>query len=335
MPSQLGVNTGLAPLPFDSRDVFADEIGLAGSAVIPKSFLTEGIPFEPQGDYPFCVSFATCKLVNLAIKAVNGQTYDFSKPFQFFRSGGNAEGSDFRSNLATAISPGCIDNSQLPMPADVYGPSQFNELQQKAATLAYSAPECVIGYMRINPTTEAIQQAIMSFGGVLINVCAESNWFVDGCEFPVGGVYNHGVIAVGWREDGCRCVHDSIEESAAFTGYHYIAADYPLTSIYAIAPLPANWRDLRDTVRAAPFANALSHFSKARNLAIEQQTASDLLAAFTALKNQSVMDAAGRFWTVFINCVSYGNYTVTDCVNYTYAFRRGETAPFDLNQHKP
>lgn len=323
--------SGYLPNPHDPRDVWEDELLAGEQPQLPSSFLTKNIPFEPQGIYPFCVAFASGKLLQENVKKVGGPQMFFSKVFQFFRSNGQRWGSTFRDNLNTIVDIGMILWSDLPMPEKIWALDDYDSLKQKADSLNPETTQKAPGYVRINPNPEDMKRAIFQYGAVLTGVSGSGAYWQDGSKREPGAQINHAVILVGWREDGCWAVHDSLEPHENFDGYHYIAPDYEFESVYALRPLPSNWRQIRDEARQAPPTNA-NYYGKKRDLKLEQSFASQMLVAFQRFNNQSVLDAAGRFWEMYIRAGVYGDYSMTDLVNDCYNWRRTNKHIFNFDQ---
>lgn len=330
---QLPQQTGYLPNPHDPRDVWSDEVLAGSTQAIPAYYLIPSIPFEAQGSYPFCTSFATCKLLQEAIKKAGGSQTLFSQPYQFFHSNGQMWGSTFRDNLNTAVNLGLIPWSDLPMPDSLWDLNGYDSLKEKSGTVTPSSQQKALGYVRINPNTDDMKKAILEYGPILTGVAASGTYWADGSERPPGSPVNHCVLIVGWREDGCWAIHDSLQPLANFDGYHYLAKDYEFDSCYALAPLPTNWRDLRDQARAAPPTNA-NYYGKHRDLAAEQSFATQMLATFQKFNNQSVTDAAGRFWEMYIRAGVYGGYSLTDLVNDCYNWRRTGQHVFNFDNSR-
>lgn len=326
---------GFLPNPFDARDVWADEI-LAGNVPIPSSYRTEGLKFEPQGSYPFCVSFATTKAIEYALN----NKIALSQPWLFFNSGGTENGSWFRSNLDTALR-GNQEYSKLPMPEYLGDRSEFYSLKE-AAKLPPDESKRILGYVRVSPTREALQRAIMASGMVITGVAASGGYWADKAKRPPKDD-DHAVLLVGWDEDGSWWVFDSLQPSQNFDGYHRLAPDYEFRSCYAITELPADWKEQVAEVRKAPPGNA-ERYGKPRDYAAEVAFAAKMLAEFKKFNNQSVLEAAGRFWEMYVRAGVYGGYSLSytkwmkwhpgDLINDCYMWRRTGQHIFDFNKSR-
>lgn len=344
MPSDIALPKvpGYVPDPFDPRDYWLDEIA-AGSATsdLPARYKIEDLEFEPQGSFPFCVSFAVTKMVEYAYRGKK-KPFEASQPHLFFRSGGQPWGSGFRANLDTAKGYGCIAEEKLPMPSDVWGNSSgiYESLKNKAFSTDFEGSKKILGYARVSPTEDELKRAIMEHGPVMVGVAASGGYWTE-YQKRSKNEDNHACLLVGWDENGW-IMFDSLQPSSNFNGYHKLDKSYQFFSAYVVTELPKNVENLVETVRSDGFENALNHYGQRRNLEAEQMAAAELLAAFNRFNNQSVKDAAGRFWTVLTNARAYGGYNVSytkwgmwqpgDLVNFVYQWRRTGEYLFDLNQ---
>jgi len=339
--------TGLIPDSFDPRDVYLDEILAGETPELPPSYRIEGIPYQPQGDYPLCASFAASTLLawkyNQRIKSIKGKKH-LSQPHLFVTCGGNREGSSFRGNLNAAIKPGCIPYSVLPMPDVKYGAEEnwLETMRAQAASVVTSDFTKLLGYAREQDNPERLKASIMTHGPLLVGVRAGKGDYYSGKGRRIAGYKdNHAVLLVGWTP-----THWVIFESQWWgqktAGYVTLDISYTFPSAYAVTELPENWREIRDEVRSAPYANALNHYGKPRDFELEQRTAVKLLDELKAFKNQSVLDAAGKFWPTLINAAAYGGYSISyrkfgvwqpgDLINFLYQFRRTGELIFDLDK---
>lgn len=337
-------NSGYIQDSIDPRDVYLDEIVGGEEKPIPKSYRTEGLVFEPQGAYPFCASMATTKMVEYAVAKQTSIHHDLSQPHLFFNCGGSTVGSTFRGNLNLALTSGCIHAAKCPMPKDIWDTDNFQEERRKAIATPFIEPQKILGYARVNPKVLELQRAIVDYGLVLVGVAASGGYWRDEAKRPAGKPDNHACLLCGWDEDGSWWVFDSLQPFKGFTGYHRLHRDYEFQSAYVVTELPADWKEKRDEARTEPFAHCLNHYGKPRNFEREQEVAAEMLREFKRFNNQSVLEAAGRFWTVVCNMVVYGGYNISyakwgmwhpgDVINFIYAWRRTGKFIFDPNKER-
>ena len=338
MDYHLPKNSGLQPNPFDPRDVWEDELG-AHEVVLPQHHRTEGLLFEPQGALPYCVAFATTKMAEEVWVRV-GVKEQYSQPWLFHNSGGTINGSYFRANLEVATERGLVSYSTLPMPADIWDLKTFSWLEREALKLPPDATKKVKGYVRVNPDPNTLKKAILRYGAVMTGVAASGGYWEDRAKRPVGKPDNHAVLLTGWSPDAWW-VFDSLQPTANFDGYHTLDSSYQFLTAYGVTELPANWRELRDRDRASPKGNT-ERYGRPRDYAAEVSFASEMLATFKRFRNQSVLEAAGRFWEMYIRAGVYGGYNLSytkwgrwmpgDILNDCYNWRRTGYHLFDFDK---
>ena len=339
------INTGFIQDSFDPNDVFLDEV-LSGEPVpLPPSYVIEGLPYEPQGDYPFCVSFAVSTMLewhyNRLLKSIPDKR-SFSQPHLFIRSGGSRVGSTFRNNLNIAKDEGCIPYTSFPMPSLKYGSpdSWLEDMQRAVKAFVTKDVSKLAGYARVTSSPESLKAAVIQHGPILVGVAANRE-YSNGNAKRTKTEDNHAILLVGWTPTHW-IIFDSLYWVRNTAGYGKLNIAYTFNSAYVVTELPEGWKEIRDEVRTEPFQNALNHYGLRRNFEEEQRTAVKLLDELKAFKNQSVLDAAGRFWSVLINAATYGGYSISyrkfglwqpgDLINFLYQYRRTGEFIFDLDK---
>lgn len=338
---------GLIQDTFDPRDVWADEIGLAGAGELPEKFLIEGLNYEVQGFYPFCVSFATTTIIESKYRSENSVNIRLSQPHLFFHSGGGVKGSNFRYNLNTALDEkkGCISWVRMPMPNPYTPfPNWLVELKRDADAIPFTDTKRIAGYVRVNNDVESLKQALLAHGPLLVGVDSKSPGYYTGkASKRKNSIDDHAVVLAGWNdEDNTFIRFDSLGHANVTDGYVAMSQDYPFITAYAITELPEDWREQRDVSRKTGFEICLNHYGKPRDYARELQVAADMVREFQKFNNQSVWEAASKFWTVYINAIAYGGYSLSykkfgiwqsgDVINDCYNWRRTGKNIFDFNK---
>lgn len=341
MKNPFSAVTGYVPDSFDPRDVWVDEVLAGDETQIPPKYLIEGLRYECQYSLPFCVSFATTTMIEYHY-AKRGTSIALSQPHLFFHSGGGPNGSSFRPNLNTAKSPGCIKYDKCPMPEATYGADSawLELLKPQVLSIPFEDTVTITGYARVTPDTESLQRAIMQHGPILVGVAAGGDYY-SGKGKRTKKTDNHAVLLVGWTPESW-VIFDSLNWVRKSDGYGTLDRSYTFQSAYVVTELPGNWKEVRDTVRSEPYANALNHYGKRRDFEAEQQFAAKMLDEFKKFNNQSVLEAAGRWWSVMCNAGVYGDYSLSyrkygvwqpgDLINFVYHWRRTGEYLFDLNE---
>ncbi len=337
---------GLIPDSFDPRDVWADEV-LAGEEIsLPPKYSIEGLNYEQQFAYPFCVSFAATTMLEWHYKKA-GKDVKLSQPHLFFHAGGGVNGSSFRPNLDVLKGSGAIDYDKCPMPTANFGADTtfINKIKQEILSVPFTDPKTLGGYVRIKPDEESIRRAIMQYGPVLVGVNATVASYYTGKGKREKNTDNHGILRTGWDDPANTLeIFESLGWAKKNSGYATLDRSYTFNTAYAITELPANWREVRDAVRSEPFQNALNHYGLRRDYEAEVKAAALILSEFKRFNNQSVLEAAGRFFTVLINMVVYGGYNISytkygiwkpgDILNFVYHWRRTGEFIFDPNKER-
>jgi hypothetical protein len=338
-------NSGFLPNPFDPRDVWEDEILGGETITVPRNHLIDSLRFEPQGSHPFCVSMATTKMAEYLYGKNGYYGLELSPPFVYYNSGGGYIGSYFRSNLDTLVRIGSPKDEIAPMPDNLWEWDRniYEREKRQYTKMGTFSPLKVKAYIRISPDAGTLREAIIKYGPLLVGGYAGGGWWNYETKRQSASD-NHAVLLVGWAENGAWHVFDSLQPHKNFDGYHVLSPDYGFHGAYAVTELPADWREKRDKVRSEPFENVLNHYGKPRNFEAEVRAANKMLEEFTRFKNQSVLAAAGRFWTVLVNMVVYGGYSISyrkwgrwqpgDIINFVYAWRRTEEFIFDPNKER-
>lgn len=333
--------SGFIANPFDPRDVFEDELGgVVATEPLPERYRTEGLTFEPQGAWPLCVSMSVTKMVEQYLKTKQHIVWDLSQPHLFFNAGGSLFGSNFRANLEIAKNKGLITHASFPMPTDLYDLSDFDQMKDRAREpYTFHDAKKILGYVRVNPDTESLKRAVMKYGAVMVGVYAGGGYWNPNTKRQ-GDTDNHATLLVGWDKDSW-ILFDSLQPRGDFDGYHKVSKEYTFWSAYAVTELPENWREIRDEAREAPPNNA-NRYGKPRDYQAEVEFAAKMVVEFKKFNNQSVFEAAGRFWELYCRAGVYGGYNLSyfkwgmwkpgDLVNDCYHWRRTGEHIFDFDK---
>ena len=339
-------NFGYVEDPFDPRDVWLDEVfGGDEQRELPTSYHVDGLVYDKQGQYPYCVSFATTSVVEYLHKKETGKSVKLSPAHLFYASEGGLNGSSLRQNLNVVKddNKGAIPDSAFPMPPNILDKPKdwFTLYSKKAKAVPFKDTTHIKGYARVLPFKSAIKKAILDTGPLLVGVYVSTkDGYYTGSGERKTDDDNHVVALTGWDDDkNVWYIHDSLRWVGANNGTGTLSQNYTFRYAYAITELPENWKQLRDESRkkdfeqtdTSPNPSVLDHYGKQRNFEKEQRVAVEMLDRFKAFNNKSVTDAAGRFWTIYINAIAYGGYSYTDIINDCYHWRRTGTHLFDFN----
>lgn len=323
-------NSGYVPDELDPRDIWLDEVYAGDTDPLPESYRIEGLPFRDQGLYPYCGSMACTSAAQFEYSQI-GQTVEFSQPKTFYEAGGTPQGSTIRGNLDVLVKHGAIPYKDFPLPKDVNDrPEDWYQINKKTALdLPFRDAKKINGYAKVICLPDHLKRAILRYGCIIVPVAAYGAYFSPtGYAKRVNWDDNHLVVLKGWDKNGWL-IHDSL--SWKTNGDRWLDISYQFAVAYCLLDLPEDWREKRDEVRKATAPNALEHYGQRRSLAREIEVANELLKQLKAFNNQSVLEAAGRFWTVLTNAIAYGGYSYRDACNDVYNWRRTGQHIFDFN----
>lgn len=349
-------NFGLLEQPFDPRDYWLDEVlGSDEVRQFPESHRITGLSYDPQFSYPYCVSFATTTMIEYAMREKKGGVVKYSQPHLFYHAGGSEVGSTFRGNLNVAKDKGVIDYDKYPMPDPRYSrPDDWHAIgKAKAFSIPFDNSDTISGYVRIlSNNQEEMKRAILDHGPVLVEVLAAKAYFTDPWHKTTDVRKNHAVLCVGWTKDGRWILFDSLSYVSAPkdwggemlpAGYRTVSPDYSFGAAYVLTELPKNVKTVVEKARTLPPGNA-ERYGLSRDYPKELEVASQMLVEFKKFNNQSVLEAAGRFWELYIRAIVYGGYSLSytkwgrwyagDIINDCYHWRRTGQHIFNFNKKK-
>lgn len=330
----LGTDTkqvpGYVPDTVDPRDVYSDEI-VSGETTLPEHFLTNDNKYLRQGAFPFCVAFSICRAAEWLYKIKTGIDVTFSEAHLFFRGGGNRDGASVRPLLEYARTKGFVLNEELPMPGDLYDLSSFDWLRARAFAIEPTGDYKIGGYVRVNPNQNDMARDMMKFHELIVIVAANGGYWLNDKILKAGYYYNHAARWLGFKTSDYWEGMDSLQRDRAFDGRHTFDWSYTPGSVFAITDLPADWREQRDAARLKVAPNNANYYGKSRDFSAEVAMAAKMDKAFKSFNNQSVYEAAGKFWNMYVRACVYGEYSVTDVVNSCYNWRRTGKQAFDFD----
>jgi len=289
---------------------------------------------EYQSWTPFCVSYASETMIQYEWSK-KGVTQDFSERWLASRSETSKRGAFVKNVLDVARKEGVILSKDCPMlnldayrweSWDTIMDVSFLDEQAKERGRKYS----IKGYAQLPAHDRALLKSQLldhpigiTIGlGRTFNERYRNNFLEPTDKYSV----YHMMILRGWDKNDDWLVQDSLGLSQ-----YTMSKDYEIGSAWIITDLPNNWKELQEIKKKMEFEIALAHYGQKRRFNDEVNGGAKLLKAFKRFKNQSVLEAAGRFWTVYINALVYGGYSTTDLVNDCYHWRRTGQHAFNLN----
>lgn len=293
---------------------------------------------ETQGWAPFCVSFAASKLDEFFSKQA-GTYANLSARWLAAASGTSKVGNSLVAVLDVLKAQGCVKDEVFPTGFILKTqPSNWDEVMD-ISKIPFTAKDeakayAIKGYAAIPSFDREYIKDALQKAPLLIAIGLGSTfgqrYTTTPVEQPKSYSVYHSVLLVGWDENDNWEIYDSL----GLTSY-YLNKNYELLVVFSVLDLPDDWNAKQKMASVNEFPVIESHYGQPRIVAAEQRAATDLQAAFKAFNNKSVYDAAGRFWFLYTNAVAYGGYTITDCVNDCYNWRRTGKHIWDFNKFRP
>jgi hypothetical protein len=141
--------------------------------------------------------------------------------------------------------------------------------------------------------------------------------------------YYHAVDLAGFDKNNNWLIKDSNKPYDKV-----LDSDYSLIYLYKMIDLPDDWKKKQEESKKKDYSIALAHYGQPRDYWKEVEVAYKLYQAFKKIKDAQVGSTAGRLFTVLINAVAYGNYTITDMKNHCWNLTFSKYPIFDLNKVK-
>jgi len=322
----------------DPRNASYEVLFGAPAPAIPPQFslLKNMPPYEYQGVMPFCVSYAATKYREYLLRKLNIYR-DLCPDDLAARSGTSKRGNTINNVLNVGKDFGFTNTSDHPTADKKYVTWADFERLTTSAHLSTAAQERAAelklqGYAYLIPSTVSIHGYLAEKKEPLLITIGINGSTFNGrgsdkiIEQPTSYGAYHALLAVGYDTQRNTQVFDSLGEPT-----YYLATNYEILSATAITPLPDDWKKKQEQAQKNEFGNCLNHYGLPRRYTDEVVVAKQLVDAFRAKKNQSVFEAAGRFLTVYINAVTYAKYSIIDCVNDCYNWRRTNKHIFNFN----
>jgi len=312
----------------------------AGEAVVPKDWSGDMPAFRNQGAKPFCGGYSLSNAKYALDHNQNGNK-SYNPDWIFYAGGGIQQGSCMPDLMSIVRYQGMVLDEDKP----VLNPAKFDYSQwdkQRADTLNVSVvakermkiakidsfsilyPQFFADALQHSPVILLVEFFQTYYEGLSTNYV----------KAPAKGskvLSRHFVTLEKFLDNGDFQVMDSITNKAGFDGHRIFNKDYPVVCGYSMRDLPLEWNDIMANQRRTEFWNCLAHYNLPRRFEDEVKVGYQMVVEFKKFKNDSVFNAASRFWTILINMVTYGGYSYTDCINFIYAWRRTGKYIFNVN----
>jgi len=337
------INPGLA-----HYDLVFDII--AGGKTKDESFdwRTYAGNFLNQKSAPTCVA-QTCRNVKAAMQKKQIGEHVYISPINnFFEAGGTQNGSSVVSNLNIELNRGGVLEADKPYP----DPNSYTWEELKAyalnvdiSALALAKHTKIDGYSYVNPRDKSAMIDALEHSPLHLIVRMSKDWYKD-------RVYGHGytdslhdITLLYIDHYGNYHIQDSLGYYEGFSGHKIVDNGFPqsyILSAFSVRDLPDDWKAIQEAKKAELAQHCLNHYGQRRDFAKEQIVAAKMVTEFKKFNNQSVWEAAGRFWTILVNMGAYGGYSISyhkngkwcpgDIINFVYHWRRTGKLVFDPNK---
>lgn len=335
--------TGLPAVPIDPRDAWKDLI-VAGEINEAKDIdHSPKLRKEYQGYKPFCVSYSSTKVYDAIEKKDSSQ--DALALMTNTQSWGNYTNQVF----IYMAEKGLVKQADFP---DI-SLETWNTIQKLGNNIKDEVPADVyaklikpkkLGWMRLDTSKTILSSEVQTKPLLLVIPLGDSfNTKQEVVEPPKNVTYLHQTVLAGIKHGKGFKIHDSLRGPLG-EGEYYLDWNYPIYSAYELtASMPFDWKETQQANLDKEFGLCLNHYGYPRDLSKEQFVAGEMVRAFKAFKNESVYQAAGKFWTVYVNAIAYGGYsleyyrlgvkwTAGDVINDCYHWRRTGEHLFDFNK---
>lgn len=313
------------------------EVLMGGAGDDSGSWLDLVPQFRSQGPTRYCTAFAGAAIASMFSKKEHPQNAEvtFSPAELFFRSGGSVQGNSLL-NTMLAMKETVVLESDVPTEIpDGWGAGVYNRLKKKSlaseAQKEAGKPFAIKSVSNVTPTDKWLRAALKQ-SPVMLAIPLGNGYSSKVAPNPTRISDYHAVDLVKIEDDGTKVIFDSLAFTAGFDGIHRLAPDYDILYALSSIDLPTDWHNTQQQAKSEPFAFALSHYGSQRNYFAELERANVLRVT---LKNHpTLLAGAGKLWTVLINALAYGGYSVQDVLNHLTQIRRTGNPIFDLNKKR-
>jgi len=287
-------------------------------------------PFRYQGPSYWCTAFAGSSIGYIFEKLQNGSSPLFSPIELFYRTGGSMAG-NYLLSTAKGMQKSLVNEEDVPTPI----PDRWSAVEfLKYRAQSYASEQALKSGERFRLASAATVgtnpsdlRAALSASPLYIAVGIGRGYFDKVAPRQTQYSAYHAVVLSKIEEDGRFKIFDSLTQTQKFDGFHYLAPDYEIIMALSFIDVPENWK----AIQAQPTEHgALQQYGRRRILPLEQQKAEELRAALKF--HPTVSAAIGRYWTICVNALAYGDYTIQDLLNHYTSIRRTGRPIFNFNR---
>lgn len=283
--------------------------------------------FRFQGASYWCTAFAATNVKSALIKAAGGSETLFSPLYTFYASGGTVYGNRVSSTL-NLMESGTVLEVDCPTPVpDSWGYAVWEKYKNYAVSNRAKESAkmyAVKSYANVIPERNDMKKALEK-SPLIITIGIGRGYFLNPAPAQWDYSAYHALVCVKVEDDGRVKVFDSLEQKQGFSGFHWLAADYPILTATSVIDIPESYKP---TV----VDPTTLYFGKPRNLAAEQAAVNLLIPV--SKTHPEIAGLLGHDWILSVNAMAYGGYTLTDILNQYFSIHRGLVPPFDLTEQK-
>lgn len=290
--------------------------------------------FRSQGASRYCTAFAGTAIASIFNRKEQPDSVPvlFSPAELFFRSGGSLQGNSLL-NTMMAMRETLVLESDVPTEIpDGWGAAVYNRLKAKSiaseAQKEAGKPFAIKSISNVTPTDKWLKAALKT-SPVMIAIPIGAGYSKKVAPNPVKINDYHAVVLLAVEEDGTKIIFDSLTFTSGFNGIHRLAPDYDILYALSAIDLPNDWYPIQQEAKTKPFEHALNHYGERRNFLSELEKANILRV--TLRNHPTLLAGAGKLWTVLVNAIAYGSYSIQDILNHLTNLRRTGQPIFDLN----
>lgn len=294
-------------------------------------------PFRYQGSSMWCTAFAGTAIGYCFERKEKGSALEFSAMELFYRSGGSLNG-NYLIKTADEMNKTFILETSIPTPIpDRWGVEAYKAY--KAASYA-TVQELTQGQKyalksaaSVNTDKASLRAALVS-SPLMVAIPIGRGYWNDPAPNPPSNTINayHAVVLVDIDPNGNYIIFDSLTNRQGFDGFHALASDYPILYALSFIDLPDLWEEIQKEQNEIAHFGALDHYGEKRVFALEARAADALTKA--AKSNPTLATLIGRKFTVYINAIAYGNFSLQDVLNSTTSLRRGQGPIFNFDKKR-